>query len=248
MSSSKEELTKARIATLAEHDNVKNYETRCTNVKNNEKLPQVVRDWKAFDTYNVTKDNKEVKNFIRVRGTKGSDKDIKKLRDIEVVKQEEEMDELAHEEHAETHREAKKAKKTMEKETLQVVQYNMARKSLEANQETNKAKKNSTRSTQNPSNAGNGNSTQNRPRVREDVNKPDFFAEDLQRLRNPQNFFGDQLPPAVDKPNNTPRDGSRGRSRDMSNSQTGSEPPASTPKKVEPKINSGKHRVPSRHT
>ncbi|KAF7896639.1 uncharacterized protein EAF01_009042 [Botrytis porri] len=226
MSSSKEELTKARIATLAEHDNVKNYETRCTNVKNNEKLPQVVRDWKAFDTYNVTKDNKEVKNFIRVRGTKGSDKDIKKLRDIEVVK---------------------KPFKWCNTTWLERA-WKLIKRQIRPKKSIPQPSGSSTRSTQNPSNAGNGNSTQNRPRVREDVNKPDFFAEDLQRLRNPQNFFGDQLPPAVDKPNNTPRDGSRGRSRDMSNSQTGSEPPASTPKKVEPKINSGKHRVPSRHT
>ncbi|KAF5867790.1 uncharacterized protein Bfra_006988 [Botrytis fragariae] len=234
MSSSKVETTEAKIARLAEHASLGTYRGHCRNVKDNEKHPDVVRYYKAVRTYNATKGKNEVKKFQTARGPKGSDKEVKKLREIEVVREfekaEKDMNELAHKEPVKTHREATGAKKTMEEGNPEVVEYNMAKESLKADKETNKAKK----SLPQPS-ASSKRSTPNHPKVP--------WVTERAPVRVPA-----QAPPSAGNVPNTPRGRSRGGSRDRSDPRTGHKLPASASKNDERKINSGKHRVPSPHT
>ncbi|TGO25783.1 hypothetical protein BPAE_0072g00020 [Botrytis paeoniae] len=238
---------------------IQNYKSHCNNVEATKALPEVVDYRNAAATYKATKDNKDVDKFIKLRGPDASASKLKKLKEIEVVAKfaeaEKRMNKLADRTNVTKYLRAKEAKKRMEENNLEVMQYNMANQSLKKNKETDKVQKSlpqhsgsSTRSTQNQSNAGDGNGTQTRPRRRKAPEELNYPQGDWRGLRAPQNFFGDQLPPAVDNPNNTPRDGSRGRPRDRSDPQTGSKPSASAPKNVEPKINSGKHRRASPHT
>ncbi|TGO57207.1 hypothetical protein BCON_0068g00380 [Botryotinia convoluta] len=259
MSSSKAKITEAKIATLEKHDSVKIYKTHCKNVEELKTVSEVVKYREAAATYKATIDDKEVEKFIKLRGPDASDSKLKKMKEIKVVAKfaeaEKLMNKLAEKTSVTRYLWAESAMKKMQKENLEVVQYNMAIKSLDNNKEKNKANisppqpsGSSTGSTQNPPNAGDGNGTQNRPLVRKDPNKLNYRKGPWIKERAEAYLPMQASPPALDDPNNTRRDRSKERSGDRSNPKTGPKPAASASRNVEPKINSGKVRRGSYHT
>ncbi|KAF7925395.1 uncharacterized protein EAE97_010476 [Botrytis byssoidea] len=238
MSSSKEDITRATIARLEANEKVQYYKTHCENVEKNKDRADVKKYWNAKKTFDTTKVKDAVKKFISARGGKASKKELDKLRNenknIPAFEEAEKvMSDLAHEDHVKTHREAEGAK-TMMEEVPEVVEYNMAVKSLKDNEEKNKAKKLL---------------PQPKPRER----KPD---EKLRFSKHPWGWEKEEgyLPMKAPMPSPAPtgdsskttRGRSRDRSRDRSEPQTSSKTPASAPEK--PKINSGKNRRVSPHT
>ncbi|TGO13700.1 hypothetical protein BTUL_0065g00350 [Botrytis tulipae] len=239
MSSSKEDITRATIARLEANEKVQFYKRHCENVEKNKDRADVKKYWNAKNTYDTTKVKDAVKNFISARGGKASKKDLDKLRkenkNIPAFEEAEKvMNDLAQEDHVKTHREAEGAKTMMEEEP-EVVEYNMAVKSLRDNEETNKAKKLL---------------HQPKPRKRKPDEKLRFSKHswDLEKDRGyqPMKAPTPSPTPADDSSKKTTRGRSRDGSRDRSEPQTSSKTPASASK--EGKTNSGKHRRASPHT